>query len=1236
MQSSVIDFNGDGLINFELGATTGRSGENLLASNKGVINAGGGHVTLTAQGAMSLFNAVVENTGSINATSLSAQGGIVTLKSNLGSIKDSGTIEASGATGGGDVLVWASENTDFTGDIKAEALANANNIKSDGGKVEVSGIKHLKYTGTVSTLSHNGGNTGSLLLDPTDIEIVNLVAINKTTISADGDNSFIGDGTKNLSYIRVSDLQTALASNNVIVDATATGDGTGTGKITVSNDIAWTGGGNLTLKAGAGGIFINANISSTALNRENRKAIILNSAGVITQNDTTLLRGLTLSGSASGDVTLFGNFDSVGTFTVNNNKNFSLTSTGSFLNLTGAINAVGGGVTLKSGTSQGLTISGTVTADTVNLISGDAINCSPLASDGSYLTTGAIGKITATTLTGSAVNAVELITNITNLGAFSSNTNPTRNETQEFILTNDGNLTITGEVSNPYSYITLNVGYTNFGTKTVGGVTVTDPKASVAAKITTTGTGRITAVRLLGSATDDVNIHTNIDYLGIYKNVTIGGKLTTIVKKFNLTNGKSFTIKNDKSLTSQSTFNTNSLSDISYETTSGNIYFDKGITVKDVVLKTAAGGTINSGDSSITAHDVTIDSGSTVNITQLQVSGRISGKAAGEVKLSIYNQPTNAQSSPTLGDFTLSGNGDFTVNGYVNLNVDGGVTRINNAVGRTSYVVGSPSQVNLPLSLTFTNNIDFGNSNLSVKSTGDIIINKNISTTGSITLTIANIVIGSLTTLGNGGIAIDGQLTGNGITLTSLKGITGGGLITGSSLALTSNDSLSLTNLAISGALSGTGAGAVTLAGSFDLGSFTQTASGAFSITNARSMAVDFAPRSALTVTGAMSFAVTGKGNTLTLTGDMDYGSENVSFASDEALVLGHNVTTTGNVTLKSTNGAISLNNKISGTIVTLNSGAGLSGGQKILATTLRGSAAGNVTLTSSAANLDEFTVTNSNNSHYSFALTTDNALTIKGAVSNIGGSVTLTTLAGGISSAAPPMGSNVSAGSIKADSLVLASVSSVNLTNLTMTGAISGTAGGAVSLSGNFASIGSFTQTANGNFTITDAHSLTVVAPTRASGITGDISYSVTGTGNALSLSSDMDFGATNLSFSSQGDLIIGKNVTTTGNINLTSTAARVGSEKLITANNLTVNSAAAMFLNNLAITGTLTGSAGGAATLGGTIATLGAFTQSGDGEFAFTNMRDFQVTAAPIRTNNAVGDISYTVTGASTTLTL
>ena len=283
-QASVIDFNGDGLINFELGASDGRTGESLLASNKGVINAAGGHVTLTAQGAESLFNAIVENSGNINATSLSAKGGTVTLKANLGSVNDSGTIAASGATGGGDVLVWASENAKFTGNIKAEALSNSQNIISNGGAVEVSGLKYLNFNGTVSTLSHNGGKMGSLLLDPTDIEIRDAAPSPagpaEITVAS---NNFTGVGTNNTSYILTANLVAALTSNNVTVDATATGAGTGTGKITVTNDIIWGGTGDLTLKSGNGGIAINADITS---NNATTRNLVLYSGGGITQDNT--------------------------------------------------------------------------------------------------------------------------------------------------------------------------------------------------------------------------------------------------------------------------------------------------------------------------------------------------------------------------------------------------------------------------------------------------------------------------------------------------------------------------------------------------------------------------------------------------------------------------------------------------------------------------------------------------------------------------------------------------------------------------------------------------------------------------------------------------------------------------------------------------------------------------------------------------------------------------------------
>ena len=440
VQSSVINFAGDGLFNFELGSTESRAGEKLLASNDGVINVGSGVVTLTAEGADDLFNAVVRNSGAINATSLSAKGGVVTLKANSGDIVESGSIEASGVTGGGSVMVWAMGNTDFTGDIKAEALAATQ--ASNGGAVEVSGLKHLRFGGTVSTLSHNGGRMGSLLLDPTDIVIVATAPADNTVtnIAATG-NNFTSDGTTKNSYILTTALKNALATSNVTIDATTTGAGGGTGSITVSDDISWDGTGNLTLKS-SGAMAINANITSTDATIRN---LTLISGGTITQTATKVITVKDLNVTANGAIALDGSnvFTNLTGLTQSlATGNITIKNTG-VMNVTGAVTWSGSGnLTLDAGGALNINANITSTnATPANLVlkSGAAIT---------QASTGSIIKVTDLTVT--AADLVNLIGNdgananeISNLAGFTQT-----GSTGNFSLTTKNTLTVTGSVLN--------------------------------------------------------------------------------------------------------------------------------------------------------------------------------------------------------------------------------------------------------------------------------------------------------------------------------------------------------------------------------------------------------------------------------------------------------------------------------------------------------------------------------------------------------------------------------------------------------------------------------------------------------------------------------------------------------------------------------------------------------------------------------------------------------------------
>ncbi|MCS6812597.1 MAG: CHAT domain-containing protein [Cyanobacteria bacterium] len=69
---------------------------------------------------------------------------------------------------GGNVVIWADNTTSFFGTI----TARGGSIAGDGGFVEVSGKRSLTFAGQVDTQATNG-QAGTLLLDPTDINIVN-------------------------------------------------------------------------------------------------------------------------------------------------------------------------------------------------------------------------------------------------------------------------------------------------------------------------------------------------------------------------------------------------------------------------------------------------------------------------------------------------------------------------------------------------------------------------------------------------------------------------------------------------------------------------------------------------------------------------------------------------------------------------------------------------------------------------------------------------------------------------------------------------------------------------------------------------------------------------------------------------------------------------------------------------------------------------------------------------------
>ena len=188
-----VDFTGDGLITL----TVDEGAIEALVENKGLVKADGGVVIMTAKAADALSQSVVNNSGIIQANTLQQQGGRILLDAVGGMTTVSGTLDvssvdgkggqvvatgdrvlvtdgahltASGATGGGEVLVggnWQGKDTSLhqaTGTIvEPGALleANATDTGNGGTVVAWSDVTNpLSVTRAYGTFEAKGGPNG--------------------------------------------------------------------------------------------------------------------------------------------------------------------------------------------------------------------------------------------------------------------------------------------------------------------------------------------------------------------------------------------------------------------------------------------------------------------------------------------------------------------------------------------------------------------------------------------------------------------------------------------------------------------------------------------------------------------------------------------------------------------------------------------------------------------------------------------------------------------------------------------------------------------------------------------------------------------------------------------------------------------------------------------------------------------------------------------------------------------
>lgn len=258
---------------------------------------------------------------------------------------------------GGNIVVWANDNTQFDGNISAQGGP----LGGNGGFAETSAhYLTIGHDATVNTLAPKG-TTGTWLLDPYSLNISSgFTSLVNSTGPGTPPNTFFPVAAVN--NLDTSDLTLALNMSAVLIDTTIAG-GSGSGDIAVNNSITWSSPFSLTLNAagsislgsgvqisgsGGGGLALNFNQGTNGSLSFGSGSSVSASGGVSVNGNSSTLgtpgsNTLNLSGLGSAaHLTLSGTkaqgFPFIGFFTIGNGQQIT------FSNIN---NAIGNGGTIS-------------------------------------------------------------------------------------------------------------------------------------------------------------------------------------------------------------------------------------------------------------------------------------------------------------------------------------------------------------------------------------------------------------------------------------------------------------------------------------------------------------------------------------------------------------------------------------------------------------------------------------------------------------------------------------------------------------------------------------------------------------------------------------------------------------------------------------------------------------------------------------------------------------------------
>ncbi len=836
-----LDFNGDGLLSVRVNAAA--AGAKI--DHSGLIVADGGVVIMSAQAKNALLDTVlnvdgivqakgvVEReghiyldggrsgmtsvAGTLDASSTQAKGGEVRVLGEYVGLFGSAQIDASGATGGGTVLVggdfqgknadipngqrtyvgpnalikadalgagdggkvivWSDDSTRFFGAISARGGAEGGN----GGFVEVSGSRHLAFNGLVDAGAPRG-RSGMLLLDPADIQI-----------STGGDSDITAttpfrDATDNggTSVLNTTTLQNQLALTPVeVTTSTSAGSAPLGGTISVLNPVTWANANSLTLTAN------NQIRVDAALTSSGGAPIILNAGGLISQAGGSISTSGLLTTTSVGGTTLIGP-NAVGSFNATNSGsgNISLTNTAAPLTITGISQAGGGSVTVSN--TGALAVSGTVSVGNggaVNLTSTSTISESGagLVSTLGTLTTSSVG---GTTLGGantvSAFNATNIISrnvSLTNTAAPLTITGISQTGGGSVTVNNTGALDVSGTVSVGNS-ATVNLTSTSTISESGAGLVNTQGTLTTSSAGGTTlgGANTVSAFNATNSTSGNISL------------TNTAGQLT--ITDISQTGGGSVTVSNTGALAVSGTVSVGNSAAVNLTSTSTISESGAGLVNTLGTLTTSSvGGTTLAGANTVSAFNATNTTSGNVSLTNtaglLTITGiSQTGGGNGVVNNTGSLSLTGALSAAGAGTFDLRASGaaaDFAFDGGSVTSGSGTLQLIagraittNTATGATtelSTTGGARLQAGTTIGTT-ANGIDTAVGTLAASGAGDIFFNQ----TGAVILDAVAALngappdplsgitstAGGVSLVASGGITVAQNVSGaSGVTLAS-------------------------------------------------------------------------------------------------------------------------------------------------------------------------------------------------------------------------------------------------------------------------------------------------------------------------------------------------------------------------------------------------------------------------------------------------------------------------------------